>query len=51
MSFADAHVELHPWVDSRTRLQVRYNVYLPLNLLSPNNPDILWLTERTPSAR
>lgn len=48
-TFADGHAELHRWVDPRTKPAPKYNGTLPLNVSSPNNPDVLWLTERTSS--
>lgn len=50
LAFADAHAELHRWIDPRTKPAPKYNNSLPLNVSSPNNPDVLWLGERT-SAR
>ncbi len=46
LSFADGHAEIHKWLDPRTRLPVTKQ-YIVLNIASPNNPDILWLQERT----
>jgi prepilin-type processing-associated H-X9-DG protein len=49
VTFADGHVELHRWRDARTLLPVRYSRedWPPADQLSPNNPDLLWLQERT----
>jgi prepilin-type N-terminal cleavage/methylation domain-containing protein/prepilin-type processing-associated H-X9-DG protein len=47
ISFADGHAELRKWRDARTRPPVRYNNDLQLNVPSPNNPDMLWLADRT----
>ncbi len=47
VSFADGHAETHRWLDARTRPPVRYSNALQLNVRSPNNPDVLWLPERT----
>ena len=44
VSFADGHVEMHLWVDSRTKPPVRYSP--PSGGPSPNNLDHRWLTER-----
>lgn len=40
MSFVDGHVETWRWLDARTRPPLRVGVGLPLNLASPNNPDV-----------
>jgi prepilin-type N-terminal cleavage/methylation domain-containing protein len=45
--FADGHTETHKWVDPRTRPGGR--VSKGLHFQSPENPDILWLQERTSS--
>ena len=47
ISFADGHSEIHKWRDARTKPPVHYNNNLPLNVASPNNPDVIWLAERT----
>ena len=49
VTFADGHAELHRWRDSRTLLPVRYSRldWPPCDQLSPNNPDIQWLQDRT----
>ncbi len=51
ISFADGHVELHRWVDARTKIPIR-NVMVAdptsnswVNTPSPNNEDIHWLTD------
>jgi prepilin-type N-terminal cleavage/methylation domain-containing protein/prepilin-type processing-associated H-X9-DG protein len=49
ISFADGHAEIRKWVDPRTRAPVKYNGQLPLNVASPNNRDMLWLSDRTSS--
>jgi prepilin-type processing-associated H-X9-DG protein len=46
-SFADGHSEIRRWVDPRTTPQLRRGQPLPLNQPSPNNPDVLWLQERS----
>jgi prepilin-type N-terminal cleavage/methylation domain-containing protein/prepilin-type processing-associated H-X9-DG protein len=50
ISFADGHAEIRKWVDDRTKVKARYkdNV-LTLNVSSPNNRDMLWLSDRTSS--
>jgi prepilin-type N-terminal cleavage/methylation domain-containing protein/prepilin-type processing-associated H-X9-DG protein len=47
ISFADGHAEIKKWMDPRTRPAVRYNGNLTLNVASPNNPDMIWLADRT----
>lgn len=42
--FADGHGEIHRWRDPRTS-----PVRLSLNVPSPNNPDMIWLGQRTSS--
>jgi prepilin-type N-terminal cleavage/methylation domain-containing protein/prepilin-type processing-associated H-X9-DG protein len=49
ISFADGHAEIRKWVDARTKPPVRYNNNLQLNVASPNNQDMIWLSERTSS--
>ncbi|MCP5528342.1 MAG: type II secretion system protein [Verrucomicrobiales bacterium] len=51
ISFADGHAEIRKWVDARTRPAVHYNNSLQLNVASPNNQDMIWLSERTSSRR
>lgn len=47
ISFADGHAEIRKWVDPRTRAPVKYDGKLTLNVASPNNRDVIWLSERT----
>jgi prepilin-type N-terminal cleavage/methylation domain-containing protein/prepilin-type processing-associated H-X9-DG protein len=47
IAFADGHSEIHKWHDQRTMPPVQYNNDLPLNVASPNNPDVAWLQIRT----
>jgi prepilin-type N-terminal cleavage/methylation domain-containing protein/prepilin-type processing-associated H-X9-DG protein len=46
LSFADGHAEVHKWKDSRTKLPVTYKP-MALNVSSPNNQDMIWLSDRT----
>ena len=46
-SFADGHAEIRKWVDGRTVVPVKNNDTLPLNVASPNNLDVLWMSERS----
>jgi prepilin-type N-terminal cleavage/methylation domain-containing protein len=47
VGFADGHAEIHKWVDARTRPPVKYNNNLQLNVSSPGNKDMIWLSQRT----
>jgi len=47
ISFSDGHAEIHKWRDGRTRPPVNYNNNLMLNVSSPNNQDMIWLSDRT----
>jgi prepilin-type N-terminal cleavage/methylation domain-containing protein/prepilin-type processing-associated H-X9-DG protein len=47
ISFADGHAEIRKWQDPRTIVPVKYNSNLQLNFASPNNPDVIWLSDRT----
>ncbi|MBI2925589.1 MAG: hypothetical protein HYY24_07785 [Verrucomicrobia bacterium] len=46
ISFADGHMELHRWVDARTKLPYGRPILVGP---SPNNLDVLWLAQRTSS--
>lgn len=48
LSFADGHAETRLWVDPRTRPRIE-NGLIPLNVASPNNRDMKWLSDRTSS--
>ena len=43
--FGDGHAEIHKWTDGRTR--VTSSTGPAANQRNPNNPDILWLQQRT----
>ncbi len=49
VSFADGHAEIHKWIDPRTKPKPTYNGNLTLNVLSANNKDMIWLSDRTSS--
>lgn len=50
ISFADGHTEIHKWIDSRTKPPPVYmDDKLTLNVLSANNRDMIWLSDRTSS--
>ena len=46
-SFLDGHAEIHKWLDPRTMPKITYSWALQLNVASPGNRDVLWLSERT----
>ena len=48
-SFADGHAEIKKWLDRRTKPPAKFNGNLALVQSSPNNPDVLWMAERTTS--
>lgn len=47
VAFTDGHVEMHRWVDPRTRPPVPAGGLLAHWNPSPNNPDFVWIRERT----
>jgi prepilin-type N-terminal cleavage/methylation domain-containing protein/prepilin-type processing-associated H-X9-DG protein len=47
LAFADGHAEVRRWRDGRTMPPLVRGVRLALNVASANNPDLLWLMERT----
>ncbi|MCP5525543.1 MAG: prepilin-type N-terminal cleavage/methylation domain-containing protein [Verrucomicrobiales bacterium] len=49
LSFVDGHAEIKKWADARTRPPIQYTGQLSLNVASPGNPDVIWLSERTTS--
>ena len=44
-SFGDGHAEIRKWVDGRTTPPIKKD--LVLNQSQPNNPDIVWMQERS----
>ncbi len=44
-AFADGHSEIHKWRDPRTYPPIRTG--LPLNVPSPNNPDVTWMRDHS----
>ena len=46
-SFADGHAIVKKWLDPRTKPKPTYTGTLALGVLSPNNVDMIWLTEHT----
>ncbi len=51
ISFADGHVINKKWRDPRTVPAFSLNRELTLNVLSPNNPDVLWLQDHATRLR
>ena len=52
LAFADGHSEIKKWVDNRTVEPANFGKQLPaLNVASPNNRDVLWMSERTSSLK
>jgi prepilin-type N-terminal cleavage/methylation domain-containing protein/prepilin-type processing-associated H-X9-DG protein len=47
ITFMDGHAEIHKWRDPRTKPPIQYNNRLQLNVASPNNQDMVWLSDRT----
>jgi prepilin-type processing-associated H-X9-DG protein len=41
VAFADGHVEMHRWLDKRTRVAKTIST-----ITQSNNPDLVWLSER-----
>jgi prepilin-type N-terminal cleavage/methylation domain-containing protein len=50
-SFADGHSEIKSWQDARTKPPVLTGAYTTDHFRSPNNPDVLWLQERSTRSR
>jgi len=46
LAFADGHSAIHKWRDARTMPPIV--VSLPLDVPSPNNPDVVWLQDHSP---
>ena len=46
VAFADGHAEAHKWHDPRTTPPFVKGVHL-LDQVTPNNPDVAWLQDRT----
>lgn len=45
--FTDGRAEMKRWQDARTTPPLAHRGYLDLDVLTPNNPDVLWLMERS----
>lgn len=46
-AFADGHSEIKKWRDPRTYPVLQRGGQLPLNVSSPNNPDVYWLQDNS----
>jgi prepilin-type processing-associated H-X9-DG protein len=46
-SFADGHSEIRKWKDPRTTPVLKDGKELPLDVASKDNPDVLWMQERS----
>ena len=46
-SFVDGHSEIKKWQDARTKPVLKRGTEMALNVASPNNPDVLWMMERS----
>lgn len=44
-SFADGSAQLHKWLDGRTVPLADFQGNIPLNVASPNNPDVRWMQQ------
>jgi prepilin-type N-terminal cleavage/methylation domain-containing protein/prepilin-type processing-associated H-X9-DG protein len=52
VSFSDGHVDTHKWRDPRTMIGLSAGVmFIPHTLSSYNNPDLVWIADRTTSRR
>jgi prepilin-type processing-associated H-X9-DG protein len=53
LNFCDGHAEVHKWRDPRTKPPIKKDYHLPgvPAKASPNNPDVLWLQQRTTSRK
>ena len=47
LNFADGHSEIKKWLDPRTRPFLKPGELIPLNVPSPNNPDMGWLLPKS----
>lgn len=46
LAFADGHVELHKWLDPRTKPPVTYSDHLAFDFGAADNQDVRWLRDR-----
>jgi prepilin-type N-terminal cleavage/methylation domain-containing protein len=51
LSFVDGHAEIKRWRDDRTMPSLVRGGLIPDQFPSPNNPDVIWLQERTTRKR
>jgi prepilin-type N-terminal cleavage/methylation domain-containing protein len=47
IAFADSHVEVHKWLDPRTKPVLASGAYIPHNQYSGGNPDLKWIRDHT----
>ena len=47
LTFADGHAQIKRWLDPRTKLPIHKGKNLELIAPSPNNPDIIWLQDKS----
>jgi prepilin-type processing-associated H-X9-DG protein len=45
--FYDGHAEIKKWIDGRTKPSPTWTSQIPLNVASPNNPDVAWMQDRS----
>jgi len=53
LNFCDGHAEVHKWLDERTKPPIKKDFHLagvPAKP-TPNNPDVVWLQQRTTARR
>lgn len=46
VGFADSHAEIRRWRDPRTLPRLNVKAEIPLNVPSPNNPDVFWMQQK-----
>ena len=51
MAFADGHVEVHHWLDSRTLPQITSGAYIGHGNSAAGNADLAWIAARTTSKK
>jgi hypothetical protein len=47
LTFADGHAQIKRWLDPRTKPVIKKGKNLELIAPSANNPDVIWLQERS----
>lgn len=51
LTFADGHMEIHRWLDSRTMPRLTSGTYIGHSTGAGGNPDLKWIADRTTSRR